>query len=148
MPPPPSNSAPCLAMTRSKADPDFPSLISDLTSLLLHSPVASPGAAAPIFSSSSLSIPTPPKPAAANPMTATEDAAAAAGPYPSMADGHRETSPSPYIIGEHHARCPLEELSIGARWRGEAGQGRWLTRPSPTAAMRSKPTTRVEVATA
>ncbi|CAO1947350.1 unnamed protein product [Urochloa humidicola] len=55
-------------MPRSQADPDFPSLISDLTSLLLHSPAA----AAPVFSSSSLSIPTPPKPkpAAATPTTA------------------------------------------------------------------------------
>ncbi|CAO1943169.1 unnamed protein product [Urochloa humidicola] len=65
-------------MTRSQADPDFPSLISDLTSLLLHSPAASSGAAAPVFSSSSLSIPTPPnpnpnpkpKPTAVNPTTA------------------------------------------------------------------------------
>ncbi|CAM0147826.1 unnamed protein product [Urochloa decumbens] len=74
-PPPPSNSATRLAMTRSQADPDFPSLISDLTSLLLHSPAASSG---PVFSSSSLSIPAQPKPkpkpnpapAAATPSTA------------------------------------------------------------------------------
>ncbi|CAO2181636.1 unnamed protein product [Urochloa humidicola] len=76
MPPPPSNSAPRLAMTRSLADPDFPSLISDLTSLLLHS---SSGAAAPVFSSSSLSIPTPPKP---KPKSNPAPTAAATAPTP------------------------------------------------------------------
>ncbi|RLN23035.1 protein MITOFERRINLIKE 1, chloroplastic [Panicum miliaceum] len=76
MPPPPSSSTPRLALpaiTRSQVEPDLPSLISDLTSLLLHSPAASSGAAAPVFSSSSLSIPAPaapkpnPAPAAAVP---------------------------------------------------------------------------------
>jgi len=72
---PPSSSTPRLAlpaMTRSQADPDLPSLISDLTSPLLHSPAASSGAAAPVFSSSSLSIPAPaaaaPKPAVPTPL--------------------------------------------------------------------------------
>ncbi|KAF8646836.1 hypothetical protein HU200_065639 [Digitaria exilis] len=74
--PPPSNSTPRLAlpaMARSQADLDLPSLITDLTSLLLHSPAASSGAAAPVFSSSSLSIPTPkphPTPAATTTPTA------------------------------------------------------------------------------
>ncbi|PUZ52866.1 hypothetical protein GQ55_5G007600 [Panicum hallii var. hallii] len=80
MPPPPSSSTPSLAlraMTRSQADPDLPSLISDLTSLLLHSPAASSGAAAPVFSSSSLSIPIP-APAAPKP----NPAPAAAVPTP------------------------------------------------------------------
>ena len=70
MPPPPSSSSPRLAlpaMTRSQADHDLPSLISNLTSLLLHSPAASSGAAGPIFSSSSLSIPTVPKPTPSTP---------------------------------------------------------------------------------
>lgn len=67
MPPPQPNSAPRLAlpaMARSQADLDFPSLISDLTSLLLHSPAgAASSSSGPVFSSSSLSIPTPtPKP--------------------------------------------------------------------------------------
>ena len=72
---PPSSSTPRLAlpaMTRSQADPALPSLISDLTSPLLHSPAASSGAAAPVFSSSSLSIPAPaaaaPKPAVPTPL--------------------------------------------------------------------------------
>ncbi|CAD6234632.1 unnamed protein product [Miscanthus lutarioriparius] len=70
-PPPPRNSTPRLALPamarsrsqfQSQADLDFPSLISDLTSLLLHSP-AGTAASGPVFSSSSLSIPTPtPKP--------------------------------------------------------------------------------------
>lgn len=68
---PPPNSAPRLALpamarsqTQSQGDLDFPSLISDLTSLLLHSPAsAGAGGSGPVFSSSSLSIPTPkPKP--------------------------------------------------------------------------------------
>ena len=72
MPPPQPNSAPRLALptmarsrsqTQSQADLDFPSLISDLTSLLLHSPAGAASSSGPVFSSSSLSIPTPtPKP--------------------------------------------------------------------------------------
>jgi solute carrier family 25 S-adenosylmethionine transporter 26 len=87
-PPPASNSNPRLglglAMARSHADPDLPSLISDLTSLLLHSPAASSGAAAPVFSSSSLSIPKH-KPAPKHkptPTAAAATAAAAAAPTP------------------------------------------------------------------
>jgi solute carrier family 25 (mitochondrial S-adenosylmethionine transporter), member 26 len=53
---PPSKSKALTAMTRPRPQA---SLVSDLTSLLLHSPAASSGAAAPVFCSSSLSIPKP-----------------------------------------------------------------------------------------
>ncbi|KAL6853955.1 hypothetical protein ACP4OV_019984 [Aristida adscensionis] len=79
MPPPPPSSLvlPAVTRTQSREDADLPSLVSDLTALLLHSPAASSGAAAPVFSSSSLSVPAPrhgAEPAAA--------AAAAAAPTP------------------------------------------------------------------
>ncbi|TKW19023.1 hypothetical protein SEVIR_5G470600v4 [Setaria viridis] len=90
-PPPPPNSNPRLAlpaMTRSQADPDLPSLISDLTSLLLHSPAASSGAAGPVFSSSSLSIPTPKhKPATPTTAAPTPLARAAVGACAGAAAG-------------------------------------------------------------
>ncbi|WVZ67295.1 hypothetical protein U9M48_016394 [Paspalum notatum var. saurae] len=100
MPPPPpppnsSSSPPRLALPtatamalrspsqQSQADLDFPSLISDLTSLLLHSPASA--SAGPVFSSSSLSIPTAPKPAA--PAAPTPLARAAIGACAGAAAG-------------------------------------------------------------
>lgn len=87
--PPPSNSTPRLALpamarSHSQADLDFPSLISDLTSLLLHSPSAS---SAPVFSSSSLSIPTAAKPSPTAPTVPTPLARAAIGACAGAAAG-------------------------------------------------------------
>ncbi|KAL6616772.1 hypothetical protein ACP70R_039042 [Stipagrostis hirtigluma subsp. patula] len=94
MPPPSSLLLPAITRSQSPADADLPSLISDLTSLLLHSPAASSGAAAPVFSSSSLSIPVPkpkhspePDAAAATTTTPTPLARAAIGACAGAAAG-------------------------------------------------------------